>query len=135
MTTRVYATVSDYVAYTNGSGVAVNQPRVTFLLPRASVILDRALVGARYAVDPQGYPTDATLIDSLSKAVCEQVMFMLDMDDDTGVKARMDQVAVGGLSFHRTAGTAGLAKIPLAPMALELLHLCGALPTAPLTNY
>jgi hypothetical protein len=131
----VYATVADYVAYTAGSGVAVNQPRVGFLLPRASLVLDDALIGARYAVDPQGYPTDATLIDSLNKAVCEQVMFMLDMDDDTGVKARMDQVSVGGLSFHRTAGTAGLAKIPLAPMAKTFLHQCGALPSAPLTNY
>jgi hypothetical protein len=105
------------------------------LLPRASRILDRSLVGPRYPVDPQGYPTDATLIDSLNKACCEQVMFMLDMDDDTGVKARMDQVSVRGLNFHRTQGTAGLAKIPLAPMALEILRLCAALPTAPLTNY
>lgn len=133
MTTRVYASYTDYTGYTTD---AVTTPaRVVLLLTRASVIIDRALIGAVYATDPQGYPTDAGLLDVLMKATCEQVLFMVDLDDDTGTKQRFQSVTVGNVTFQRAQGTAGNTRIPLAPAAADLLQVAGVLAVAPMINW
>ncbi len=131
----MYATLADYRAYT-GDAVTPD-PRVTALLTMASEDLDgQALVGAVYTTDPQGYPADAGLLDVLMKATCRQVQFMLDMDDDTGVKQRLDSVRVGSLSFTRGKSTGvGAGMYPIGPRALALLHGAGVLPTAPMINW
>jgi hypothetical protein len=133
MTTRVYATYTDYTSYT--SDAVTTQSRVTLLLTKASVIIDRALIGAVYATDPQGYPTDAGLLDVVMKATCEQVLFMVDLDDDTGAKQRFQSVTVGNVTFQRAQGTAGNARIPLAPGAMDLLQVAGVLGVAPMINW
>lgn len=130
MTARVYATVDDYQSLIGD--VTTPQARVARLLARASLRLDTAMIGAVYATDPNGYPADAGLADVMRRATCYQVQFMVDMDDDTGVKQRLDQVTVGGLNFHRAQGTAGLAQLPIAPDALSLLQTSGVLQTAPM---
>ncbi|HEY1820413.1 MAG TPA: hypothetical protein VGG83_10820 [Trebonia sp.] len=130
---RVYATVADYQAAT---GDTYTLPaRVTILLRRASRCIDRGAIAATYPTDPQGYPADAALIDTFMQATCEQAMFMRDLDDDSGAKARMDVVKVGSLSFNRAKGTAGLALAPLGPGALEILQLAGVVPTAPYSGW
>lgn len=133
MTARVYATVTDYRA--NTPDQFTTDARVNYLLGRASRSVDRAMIGAVYPTDPQGYPADASLIDVMMRATCEQAYFMVDQDDDSGVKQRLDQVTVGGLSFHRAAGTSGLALPPLCPAALEILQLSGVGPTAPMSTW
>lgn len=135
MTTRVYATLADYRAYTGDA--ATPDARVTALLTMASEDLDgQALVGAVYTTDPQGYPADAGLLDVLMKVTCRQVQFMLDMDDDTGVKQRLDSVKVGSLSFTRAKGVSvGSGMYPIGPRALALLHSSGVLPAAPMINW
>lgn len=133
----MYATLPEYRAYTGDA--TTPDARVTSLLTMASEDLDgQALVGAVYPTDPQGYPTDAGLLDVLMKATCRQVQFMLDMDDDTGVKQRLDSVRVGSLSFTRSKSTssgAGAGMYPIGPRALGLLHGAGVLGTAPMINW
>ena len=133
MTVRVYATVADYQTWSGD--VITPAPRVSFLLARASEHIDRALVGAVYTIDPNGYPTDAMLLDVVNRAVCAQVAFLIDYDDDHGAKQRFQSVMVGNVSFQRAAGTAGNAQIPIGPNALDILRNSGALPTAPMINW
>lgn len=128
-TIRVYATVADYQAATGDQYTLTATVQIN--LRKASRAVDRAVIAAVYATDPQGYPADAGLIDAFMQATCEQAAFIRDLDDPTGVKARMDNVKVGSLSFVRTKGTAGLALPPLGPGALEILQLAGVLPVAP----
>lgn len=131
----MYATLADYRAYT-GDAVTPDAT-VTAKLTMASEDLDgQALVGAVYPTDPQGYPTDAGLLDVLMKATCRQVQFMLDMDDDTGVKQRLDSVRVGSLSFTRGKNVSvGSGMYPIGPRVLALLHGSGVLGTAPMINW
>lgn len=130
---RVYATVQDYQTAT---GDTYTLPaRVAVLLRRASRCVDRAAIAATYPTDPQGYPADAALIDTFMQATCEQAAFIRDLDDDTGVKARMDNVKVGSLSFTRTKGTAGLALPPISPAVLEIFQLAGVGPVAPYSSW
>ncbi len=133
MTTRVYATYAQYTAYTGD--VLTPQPRVTSLLTLASEDLETALVGAVYKTDPQGYPADAGLIDVVMKATCRQVQYMLDQDDDTGVKRRQSSVRMGALSITRAPGTAANALPELGPRVISILRTAGVLPTAPMINW
>lgn len=133
MTTRVYATVADYQTYTGDTLTLA--PQLTIWLRAASRHVDRAVIAAVYPTDPQGYPVDANLIVSFKDATCEQVMFLRDTDDDSGVKARLSSVRMGAMSFTRAPGTAGLALKPICPGALEILRNTGVLPVAPMVNW
>lgn len=133
MTVRVYATVADYQAWS--ADTITPTARVTFLLSRASEQVDRAMVGAVYTVDPNGYPVDAMLLDVMNRATCAQVAFLVDYDDDQGAKQRFQSVTVGNVTFQRAAGTAGLAQIPIGPNTLDILRNAGALPTAPMIDW
>lgn len=134
MTSRVYATVADYRAWSGQTFPP--DARVTVLLARASADVDRAMIGAVYATNPAtGMPTDAAVADTFNRATCAQVQFRADLDDDTGTKSRLDAVSIGGISIHRAAGTTGQALPPIGPEALQILQLDGALPTSPLMGW
>lgn len=130
---RVYATVLDY--QTNTNDTFTTPARLNLLLQEASRNVDRAVIGAWYATDPQGYPADAALIDAFMHATCQQAAFLRDLDDPTGAKARMNNVKVGSLSFTRTPGTAGMALKPLGPQALEILQLAQVISVTPFNNW
>lgn len=130
---RLYATLEQYQAYSNDAFSTA--AKVNVWLRKASRAVDRAAIGAIYPVDPQGYPLDANLIVSFQDACCEQVMFIRDSDDDTGVKARLSSVKVGSLNFTRAPGTEAQALPVLAPAALEILQLAGVIQVAPMTNW
>lgn len=133
MVQRVYATLADYQQW---SGDAVTTPaRVQQLLNLASGDVDSAMVASVYQTDPNGYPTDGFTIEAFRDATCAQVAWLVDQDDDTGVKQRLQSVSVGGLSFQRAAGTAGSALPVLCPRALQILRQHGALPNAPLVGW
>lgn len=132
MSTRVYATAADYLAYTGDA--ATSGPRLARLLTLASTIVERPLMTAVYATDPQGYPAGAELVDTLMKATCEQVAYMAEVGDDTLAAARFESVAIGNMSFKRAAGSTAPVLPPVAPMALSLLQQIGVLPQAPYTD-
>lgn len=133
MTLRLYASYGDYQQITDD--LATPEARVTRLLRDASRDVDRAVVGAIYTTDPQGYPVDANLIDVFKTATAFQAEFLRDLDDDSGAKGRMDSITVGSLRFQRTKGTGGLTLRPIGPRALTELRLAGVLQVAPMVNW
>jgi len=134
MAARVYATIADYRA--NTGDAVTPDARVTVLLQMASAAIDRAMIGAVYAVDATTLlPTDATVIDIFTRATCAQAQFVLALDDDTGVQGRLEAVSIGGISIRRAPGTTGQAEPPLGPQALQILQIEGALPTSPLQGW
>ena len=84
----VYATVDEYVEYTGepirqpdewamhaGMGGPVEIP--PRIMAKASLAIDKALVGARYDVDEDDMPTDTVLIEALRDATCAQARPMV----------------------------------------------------------
>lgn len=89
----VYATIDDYIVYTGVPIAAPYVPDDGLLIPpgpmmptevpprvfiRASLAVDKALVGAIYATDTDGLPTDTTLIEVFRDATCAQARHMVD---------------------------------------------------------
>jgi hypothetical protein len=131
--TGVYATVAQYQAKTGDqfTPAATVQQR----LQLASEQLDVALVGAVYAVDADGMPTDPGLVDTLMRACCEQARYLNAHNDDAQVKREYASTNVGGVSVSRVASMQGRALPPIAPQALAILRVAGVLPAAPLVNW
>lgn len=129
----VYATVAQYQAKT-GDQFTPNAT-VQQRLRLASEQLDIALVGAVYDVDADGMPTDPGLIDTLSRACCEQVRYLNAGNDDALVKREYASTNVGGVAVTRATSMQALALPPLAPQALAILRVAGVLPSAPLVNW
>lgn len=128
-----YATVDQYRAETADTWTPANRVQVT--LRRASQTIDRALIGARYAVDASGMPTDPGIISVFMRATCAQAEFMIANNDPANVKSQYASTNVGGVSGTRTASAQGQVFPPLAPGAAEVLHTVGALPGAPLLGW
>ena len=79
----VYASVDEYIDYVGeplpsvdewashaGMGAPMEIP--PRIMARASLAIDKALIGARYEVDEDGLPTDAILVEALRDATCAQ---------------------------------------------------------------
>jgi hypothetical protein len=100
MSTRVYATESDYQAYTGQAPDA----DTTRLLARASQFLDAQVFRmCWYVADPTtGLPTDALVAAAFRDAVCAQVQWWDELGDPLGV------VGVGWGAVH--IGTAHLQR-------------------------
>lgn len=132
-TPRLYATSDDYTGW---SGDTVTLPaRLTYLLQVASQVIDMACVGAVYDTDDTTQlPTDPDVAALLCLATVQQVAFMIDIDDDTGVKQRMSNVSMGGLTITRASGMSGMALPPLGPLPLMTLLTAGVLTTSPMPN-
>lgn len=128
-----YATVDQYREYTGDTWTPGGRVQVT--LRRASEVIDRALVGARYAVDANGMPTDPGILNVFTRATSAQAEFMLANNDPANVKSQYASTNVGGVSGTRTASAQGQAFPPLAPGAAQVLHTVGALPGAPLLGW
>lgn len=128
-TPRLYATADDYSQYLGDGGVL--PARLDYELRRASAVIDFAMTGAVYDTDDTGMPTETDVAEMMCQATCEQVEYQVELDDDTGAKARFDQVSISGVSMHRAPGMAGMALPPLGPAPMLTLMNAGALPTAP----
>lgn len=129
----VYATVGQFVAWSEEQYWP--EAMVATKLRRASEQLDRALVGAVYAVDADGMPTDAGLIDVLQRACSAQCQYLLAHNDDAGVKREYVSTNVGGVTVSRAPSMLAPALPPLAPQALAILRVAGVLPVAPLVGW
>lgn len=122
-----YATSSDYLTYT---GTSVAPTGVDRLLEVASTRLDEILLGAVYAVDVDGNPTDAEVITLLSRATCEQALYMVTLGDTTGTGAILEQT-IGRVSWRTSlsrgaSATEGPSRY--SPEALAMLHVSGLIP-------
>lgn len=128
-----YASVSQYRDYTADTWTPASRVQVT--LRRASETVDRALIGARYAVDASGMPTDAGILNVFMRAACAQAEFMIANNDPASVKSQYASTNVAGVSATRTASAQGQVFPPLAPGAAQVLHTVGALPGSPLLGW
>lgn len=129
----VYATLAAYRAWSGDQFTP--DALVTTMLRRASEAMDHYLIGAVYATNANGMPTDPMLIDVLSRATSAQCQFMLADNDPTGVKRQYTNTSMGGVSTTRAPGAVGLTFPPLAPQAAAILHTAGILGSAALINW
>lgn len=129
----VYATVPAYRAWSGDQFTPDDV--VSTMIQRATEAMDHYLIGAVYAVNANGMPTDPMLIDVLSRATSAQCQFMLADNDPTGVKRQYTNTSMGGVSTTRAPGATGLTFPPLAPQAAAILHTAGVLGSAALINW
>jgi hypothetical protein len=129
----VYATVAAYRAWSGDQFTPDDLVCVT--LQRASEAMDHYLIGAVYATNANGMPTDPLLIDVLSRATSAQCQFMLADNDPTGVKRQYGSTSMGGVSTSRVSAMTAMTFPPLAPQAAAILHAAGVLGSAALINW
>jgi hypothetical protein len=126
----VYATLDAYRAW---SGDTITPDLlVSVTLQRASEDIDNALIGAVYAVNGNGMPTDAMVIHAVSRATCAQCQYLLADNDPTLVKKQYTTTNVGGVATTRAASTVAPQFPLLGPRAAQILHIAGVLPSAAL---
>lgn len=121
-----YATPEELEAYT-GQPAPSDAAR---LLARASEDIDDALRAAVYDTDDTGAPTDATVRQALSDAVCAQVEYQQATGDDgTGASDRWGSVSIGPVSLgDRRTRPSDSGGLDLAPRAWRRLSRAGLLP-------
>lgn len=103
------------------------------LLVRASRRVDSMLIGAVYAVDTNGLPTDATVAAALRDATCAQVEWWGEVGDSTGTGAggAWSNVSIGKVSLGTGSGGAPPSKVRVSPAVAEILQVAGLLPISP----
>lgn len=129
----VYASVAQYRAWSGDQFTPSDLVQV--MLQRASEAMDHYLIGAVYATNGNGMPTDPMLIDVLMRATSAQCQFMLADNDPTGVKRQYSSTSMGGVSTSRVAAMTAMPFPPLAPQAAAILHAAGVLGSAALINW
>lgn len=114
---RVYATRTDLLAYTAGSGLVVpSEPDATRKLTRASEKVDDFLLTAIYDVDDVTLlPTHAAVIEALMLATCAQAAWWIETGDETGASSLFQTVSIGSVSLGR--GNSGAGSAPGAATA------------------
>lgn len=129
----VYASVAQYRGWSGDQFTP--DATVATMLRRASEAMDHYLIGAVYATNSNGMPTDPMLIDVLMRATSAQCQFMLADNDPTGVKRQYSSTSMGGVSTSRAQAMTAMPFPPLAPQAAAILHAAGILGSAALINW
>ncbi|MGH3205109.1 MAG: hypothetical protein ACRDP5_24125 [Streptosporangiaceae bacterium] len=129
----IYATAAQYQAESGDTYTPVRIVQAT--LRRATEVIDRVMIGARYAVDQNSMPVDPGILDIFMRATCAQAEFQLASSDPAHVKSQYVSTSVGGVSVTRTKGAQDQAFPPLAPAAAQILQTAGGLPGAPLLGW
>ena len=130
--TSTYATTSDYVDLVM-DGEAAPPELTRGMLVAASRRIDRALIGAVYAQDEHGVPTDCDIADALRAATCAQVEDWIESGDLGIGTAVMTDGQIGSVRFTRATTGAGAnpAGVDVAPKAGDILAAAGLLPIDP----
>jgi hypothetical protein len=129
----VYASVAQYRSW-SGDQFSPDD-LVTVALRRGTEVIDRALIGAVYATDADGMPTDAGVLNVFMRATCAQAQFILANNDFANVKSQFASTSMGGVSQTRASSAQNQMFPPLAPQAAAILQVAGVLPGAPLVNW
>lgn len=104
-TGRSYATSGDLADYLQDTP----PDSADRMLARATEIIDRILMTARYATDADGEPTDADVIAALKKATCAQAAWWINTGDETGIAGQYQSVSIGSVSLTRGYSSKGSA--------------------------
>lgn len=129
--TRVYATVEELMAFLDPDPVPANAGR---LLKNASRRLDGILIGACYATDTNGMPTDQDVIDLFREAVCLQAQYIADLGDETGANANVSSQRVGGVATIRALSLVGDGTPRVSSEMIELLRTSRLFPIHPVVR-
>jgi hypothetical protein len=129
----VYASVAQYRNWSGDTWTPAGI--ISVKLQRATEDIDVALVAAVYRTDADGMPLDPQLINVLVRATSAQCQYLIAQNDDAGIKREYASTNVGGVTAVRSAKMQGMALQPIAPRALAILRVEGALPAAPLINW
>jgi len=129
----VYATVAQYQAWSGDTITPTSL--VTPALRRCSEIIDLYVIGAVYATDPDGLPTDASTIDAFMRATCAQCAYELAVNDPAKIKTQYASTSMGGVAQTRASGAQNQIMPPLAPQAAAIMRMTGILPSAPLVSW
>lgn len=122
-----YATVEEFTDYLDPDPAPTTAAR---LLRDSSEIIDSLLIGAMYATDDSGMPTEADVIDALKRATCAQARYTLELGDETGAKGQYASWSTGGVSVTRAYAVAGSNQLQrVAPQAVLILRSEGLLPS------
>lgn len=127
-----YATVDEYLAEVEATVAPTGLGRT---LTVASRRVDEMLVGAVYATDSRGMPTDPGVRDVLRAATIEQAVWMTDIGDQngTGAASQVTSQTIGRVSWTTGSGGGGSQSGPVsryAPEAWSVLHTAGLVPVA-----
>lgn len=126
-----YATVDDLTDFLKSIPLPPDADR---LLEEASDDVDGVLVGARYATDAYGNPTDPAVATALKKAVVRQVHWLMDRDDETGATSDVQSMSTGQRSITRRSGAGAASATPqLGPRAAQALRTSGLMQPFPVT--
>lgn len=121
---RIFATQQDYRDFTGDPEATAS----TRLLRLASVMVSQATRLAVYETDDQHMPTDQRVRDAMRDAVCAQVEWWDEHDDETGSGAggNVQSASIAGVSFTEAPG--GATGTALCDMALVFLAEAGLRP-------
>lgn len=130
MAQRVYATLADFEDFTDGDHEEASEDVINARLRRASNVIDGLTRHARFAVDADGYPTDAAISDAFRDATCAQVAWWDETDDITGAGSQEGTVSIGSVSIGARGRTSGngapdASTSRHAPEAIEILQNAG----------
>lgn len=118
---RSYITTADYLA-------ATGNPATEDQIRRASLAVDRALIGAIYATDTDGIPTDAGVLAAVKDATLAQVAAVATAEGTRTLKS----ASIGSASYTYADPIPGGRTLPagggLCPDAYAALQVAGVLP-------
>ncbi|WP_213816185.1 hypothetical protein [Glaciihabitans sp. dw_435] len=127
MAQRVYATEADYIAFAEEPSEL--DPAVLLKrLRSASEEVDSLTLFSRYALDDDGFPTDADVSDAFTAATCAIVEYQAVDNDPTGAEANAGAVKIGSVSLGTTSSresTADPTEQRIGPKASRILRNAG----------
>lgn len=139
MTLQAYATAAEFADYPV-AGVGdrgLSETELGALLWRASRDVDRALVAAVYQVDDDGAATEASVIEALRFATCEQADWRIESGQSSGVSATgIHSYAIGRVQITRgyTGRGSSAESDRFSPQAYAILQAYGLTGQAPIVS-
>lgn len=127
----VYATEQQLAEWL---GLSEPPSGATRALRDASLDVDTLLIGAVYAVDEQGAPTDADTIEALQQATLYQTVHgSPELSGGQALKPGMRTVKIGQISYTAATDptTGRVVADRYAPRAVDTLRLAGLIPARP----
>lgn len=121
----VYASEAELLAHLDGDPAPAHADR---LLELASGLVDEMLVGAIYATDSGGLPTDSRVAGALKRATLLQAQYMAATADELGIKDAFSSMSTGGVSWTKATGANGRTPtFRFSPAAVGYLRSSGAM--------
>lgn len=136
MNLRTYATLTDYNTVAEENWPANDEATLTKRLRAASVEVEKITRLSVFAVDEDGYPTDAAISDAFTEATCAIAEYWGFTDDPTGAEATAGAVKIGSVSLGTTsssqdsASTAEKLQRRIGSRAVDILSNAGLLQSA-----